>query len=282
MPPTTAATTSSSSSASTNPNTLVHDCLIGAGSSSNFCLTAEVHTYDQEKHQQSATAAAAATANNSPPPPTTTTEQQQQQPQQAAANNNPAPPPTAAAAATTTTEQQQQQQQQQDCPTYKPQSGSQCGGWIPTGATARNCMYGDNRCDCDGYGRSEASSIIWICDGDLFVAPLVTINAELSSTVIAPTVPADTDPVIPSRADTIQIPTPINGAHCPQSMPTNGSVCHWVNTNKFSSYQCGYLTGGATVPGTLIMVCKCDATDTFVCAPAVDEIYQGVQSSSSF
>jgi len=68
-------------------------------------------------------------------------------------------------------------------------------------------MYGDNRCDCNGDGMSEASSIIWICDGDLFgdntpmTPPIVTIDAELSSAIVPPTAPADQDPVIPSHSD---------------------------------------------------------------------------------
>jgi len=231
-------------SSSSSPN-LIHTCMDG----SNFCLTTEVYPYDQANHQQEA-------ASNNPPPPLTTT--------------------------TTTTTTKQQQQQQQDCPTYKPKSGSQCGGWIPTGANERNCMYGDNRCDCDGYGRSEASSIIWICDNDLFVAPpkpIVNVDATLQqSAAVLP--PRSREPVIPSHSNRIEIPTPVNGPNCPSYMPSNGSACNWVLTNKFSSYQCGYLSGDEVpqLPGTFMMVCKCDSTDTFVCAPAAEEIYYGVQS----
>jgi len=124
---------------------------------------------------------------------------------------------------------------------------------------------------------------------DLFVdTPMTIINvqAELSSAVIPPTAPADS--VIPSRSDTIQIPTPVNGPNCPSTMPSTGDTCSWVtNTNppyKYSAYQCGYLSGDEVpqLPGTLILVCKCDGNDTFVCAPARDEVYLGVQSSASF
>jgi len=114
--------------------------------------------------------------------------------------------------------------------------------------------------------------------------PIMTIDATLSSAIIPPTAPADEDPVIPSHSGTIQIPTPVNGPNCPATMPSNGSTCSWVNHNppKYSTYQCGYLSGDEVpqLPGTFIMVCQCDSTEKFVCAPAVDEIYQGVQSSS--
>eukprot|EP00751_Fragilariopsis_kerguelensis_P043779 CAMPEP_0170986178 /NCGR_PEP_ID=MMETSP0736-20130129/5931_1 /TAXON_ID=186038 /ORGANISM="Fragilariopsis kerguelensis, Strain L26-C5" /LENGTH=297 /DNA_ID=CAMNT_0011410271 /DNA_START=74 /DNA_END=967 /DNA_ORIENTATION=- len=115
--------------------------------------------------------------------------------------------------------------------------------------------------------------------------PIMTFDATLSSAVIPPAAPAvQEDPIIPSHSGTIQIPTPVNGPNCPSTMPSNGSTCSWVNNNppKYSTYQCGYLSGDEVpqLPGTFIMVCQCDSTDTFVCAPAVDEIYQGVQSSS--
>merc|ERR1719162_906017 len=124
---------------------------------------------------------------------------------------------------------------------------------------------------------------------DLFVdTPMTIINvqAELSSAVIPPTAPADS--IIPSRSDTIQIPTPVNGPNCPSTMPSTGDTCSWVtNTNppyKYSAYQCGYLSGDEVpqLPGTLILVCKCDSNDSFACAPARDEVYLGVQSSASF
>mmetsp|Transcript_19086 Transcript_19086/g.21035 ORF Transcript_19086/g.21035 Transcript_19086/m.21035 type:complete len:305 (+) Transcript_19086:121-1035(+) len=204
MPP----TTTDTSTTTTNPNTLLQDCLflttIGNDDrGSNYCLTTEVYR---------STSDAANQAND----------------QQANAKN----PATG---------------QQQDCPTYKPQSGSQCGGWIPTGATARNCMYGDNRCDCNGDGMSEASSIIWICDGDLFgdntpMTPVVTIDAELSSAIVPPTAPADQEPVLSSHSETIQLPSPENGPNCPSTMPNNGSTCDWLQFNDYS-YQCGYFSG---------------------------------------
>jgi len=125
---------------------------------------------------------------------------------------------------------------------------------------------------------------------DLFVdtpMTIVNVQADLSSAVIPPTAPADQEPVvIPSHSDTIQVPTPVNGPNCPSTMPSNGSTCSWVDNNppKYSSYQCGYLSGDEIpqLPGTFIMVCKCDSTDTFVCAPAPEEVYYGVQSSASF
>jgi len=98
-------TTTDTSSTTTNPNTLLQDCLflttIGNDRGSNYCLTTEVYR---------STSDAANQAND----------------QQANAKN----PATG---------------QQQDCPTYKPQSGSQCGTWLPTGASERNCMYGQHR-----------------------------------------------------------------------------------------------------------------------------------------
>jgi len=116
--------------------------------------------------------------------------------------------------------------------------------------------------------------------------PLVTtVDAELSSAIV----PANTSPtppvtvVLPSRTETIQIPTPVNGPNCPPTAPGNGSTCSWVNTNQYSAFQCGYLSSDAVPqrPGTFINVCKCDASDRFVCGPAVDQIYNRVDATNT-
>jgi len=114
---------------------------------------------------------------------------------------------------------------------------------------------------------------------------LVTVDAELSSAIV----PANTSPtppvtvVLPSRTETIQIPTPVNGPHCPSTAPSNGSTCSWVKTNQYSAFQCGYLSDDTVpqLPGTFINVCKCDAADRFVCGPAVDQIYNRVDSTTN-
>merc|ERR1712161_6821 len=52
----------------------------------------------------------------------------------------------------------------------------------------------------------------------------------------------------------------------------------WVtssNNYKFSAYQCGYLSD------TFINICKCDASDRFVCGPAVDDIYNRVSPTNT-
>jgi len=115
--------------------------------------------------------------------------------------------------------------------------------------------------------------------------PLATVDAELSSAIV----PANTSPtppvtvVMPSRTETIQIPTPVNGPNCPSTAPSNGSTCSWVNTNQYSAFQCGYLSDDAIPqrPGTFINVCKCDASDRFVCGPAVDQIYNRVDATNT-
>lgn len=85
---------------------------------------------------------------------------------------------------------------------------------------------------------------------------------------------------MPSRTETIQIPTPINGANCPSTAPNTGDACSWVDTNMFGSYQYGYLsdTSVPQLPGTFITVCKCDSTDRFVCARAVDQMYTTIDA----
>jgi len=127
-------------------------------------------------------------------------------------------------------------------------------------------------------GRVDSGGTLFV---DTPIPPIVTIDAELSSAIVpAPApVPVPAPAPIPSRTDTIQIPTPVNGSSCPPSLPKNGDVCRWLDTpqNHYSTYQCGYLTGDEVpqLPGTQLLVCKCDIEEKFVCALAGKEVLLG-------
>jgi len=127
-------------------------------------------------------------------------------------------------------------------------------------------------------GRVDDGGTLFV---DTPIPPIVTIDAELSSVVVPAPAPAPVPAPapIPSRTDTIQIPTPVNGSSCPPSLPKNGDVCRWLDTpqNHYSTYQCGYLTGDEVpqLPGTQLLVCKCDVEEKFVCALAGKEVLLG-------
>jgi len=269
MPP--AATTTSN-----NPK-LIHDCLFTSGS--NFCITTEIYraTYDQA-NQATANQQTTAAANQNPPPLVTVDVELSSA--IFPANNSPTPPVTVVMPSRTETIQIPTPVNGPNCPTTAPSNGSACS-WVNTNQySAFQCGYLSsdavpqrpgtfiNVCKCDAADRfvcgPAVDQIYNRVDATNNTPPLATIDVELNSAVIPPA-------AVPVAGNTI-----VNGDHCPSTVPSSGDTCSWVNNNppKFSAYQCGYLTAGnGNTSNTFIMVCKCDANDTFVCASAGSDVY---------
>mmetsp|Transcript_944 Transcript_944/g.1040 ORF Transcript_944/g.1040 Transcript_944/m.1040 type:complete len:332 (-) Transcript_944:60-1055(-) len=245
-------------STSNNPN-LIHDCLFTSGS--NICVTTEIYrsTHDQANQQ-------AASANQNPSPPLVTTVDAELSSAIVPANTSPTPP--VVMPSRTETIQIPIPINGANCPSTAPSNGDTCS-WVDTN------MYGSYQCGylSDTTVPQLPGTFITVCkcdSSDRFVCAravdqmYTTIDAELSSAIITPTNPDSTIK---------------NSDNCPSTAPSTGDTCSWVNTNKFSSYECGYLShGNGNTSLTFIMVCQCDATDTFVCAPAANEVYSYNQS----
>ena len=247
MPP--AATTTTSNN---NPK-LLHDCLFTSGS--NFCLTTAISraTYDQANPQTTTT--------------TTTTANQQ------TAVANPLPPlPLPPPLVTIDAE------------------------LVSTVHNYNIIEYNTTQNINHTYSRSaliESLSYIRfvITFSSFFLSPFFfysTTHTQTTYTQSSAVVPTNTAPgadpvpvpvvVLPSRTETIQLPTPVNGPNCPLTAPSTGDACSWVTTNKFSAFQCGYVSPAA---GTFLTICKCDAVDRFVCGPAVTDIYNRVSETTT-
>jgi len=268
---------------STNNPKLIHDCLFTSGS--NFCITTEIYraTYDQANQQTStANQQTTATANQNQNPPPLVTVDAELSSAIVPANTSPIPPVTVVAMPSRTeTIQIPTPVNGPHCPPTAPNNGSTCS-WVNTNQySAFQCGYlSDNSvpqrpgtfinvCKCDAADRfvcgPAVNDIYNRVDPTNTPPTLATIDVELNSAVIPP--PA----AVPVAGNTI-----VNGDHCPSTVPSTGDACSWVNNNppKFSAYQCGYLTAGnGNTSNTFIMVCKCDANDTFVCGPAGGEVY---------
>eukprot|EP00751_Fragilariopsis_kerguelensis_P045932 CAMPEP_0170992736 /NCGR_PEP_ID=MMETSP0736-20130129/9918_1 /TAXON_ID=186038 /ORGANISM="Fragilariopsis kerguelensis, Strain L26-C5" /LENGTH=358 /DNA_ID=CAMNT_0011418245 /DNA_START=108 /DNA_END=1184 /DNA_ORIENTATION=- len=264
---------------STNNPKLIHDCLFTSGS--NFCITTEIYraTYDQANQQTST----AVNQNQNVPPPLVTTVDAELSSAIVPANISPTPPATVVMPSRTETIQIPTPVNGPNCPSTAPNNGSACS-WVKTNQySAFQCGYLSddtvpqrpgtfiNVCKCDAADRfvcgPAVDQIYNRVDATTNNTPptLATIDTELNSAVIPP--PA----AVPVAGNTI-----VNGDYCPSTVPSTGDTCSWVNNNppKFSAYQCGYLTAGnGNTSNTFIMVCKCDANDTFVCASAGSDVY---------
>jgi len=166
------------------------------------------------------------------------------------------------------------------CPTYKPGSGTQCNGWLPSGTTFMSCKYDDQQnqdtiiCDCnetlwDCNSASEGDRV----DSNPPPPPPSSSSSSSSSSVIDTNINTNANnssplPTVPSSNTLIT-----KSMHCPGTEPTTGEAC---GTSTLLFHQCVYYD--QFPEPTKFIDCRCN-NQVYTCNIASEETYGKILSS---